>query len=485
MIVLLDIKIYLMCIRRWLLYISLLLILACSDGRLGHMTQEQMEFHGDLNEFKQRGTIRVVTDYNAINYFIYKGLEIGYQYELLQTMSKDLGFKLELIISNDIQRNYDSLFDGKVDLIATNISVNNVLSADFSYTEPHSYSRQVLVQRKGSEAVYFDSLTHQYNRLVRNQLDLAKKIVHVQKNSSFYQRLVALQSEIGDTISIVEEPDYTVEQLIALVASGEIDYTVCDENFAQVNQNFYPNIDIETAISFQQKIAWVVRSNSPEFNKAINDWLLRFRHSYSYSKIYQKYFVNRRTVYVGKMESTFIVDNKVSVFDDILKEESKLLNWDWRLLASLVYQESRFDPEAESWAGAGGLMQLMPETALRFGVTSITSPRDNIKGGVRYLVWLQSKINPKISIDAERVKFVLASYNAGLGHVLDAMRLAEKYGKNPKVWTDNVDYYMLNKSLPEFYNDTIVKCGYCRGEEPYKYVIEVLERYEEFKKRLN
>ena len=172
------------------------------------MTQDQIEFHGDLKEFKQRGTIRVVTDYNAINYFIYKGLEIGYQYELLQAMSKDLGLKLELVISNDIQRNYDSLFDGKVDLIATNISINNDLPADFSYTEPHSYSRQVLVQRKGSESVYFDSLTLQFNRLVRNQLDLAKKVVHVQKNSSYYQRLVALQNEIGDSISIIEEPDY-------------------------------------------------------------------------------------------------------------------------------------------------------------------------------------------------------------------------------------------------------------------------------------
>lgn len=466
-------------------FLLAILLIGCLDSgmHLSRLTSEPVE--SDLRDFKKRGTLRVVTDYNSTNYFIYKGMEIGYQYELLQELSKTLGLKLELTVSNDIKANYDLLYKGDVDLIATNLPITNTLSPEFSFTEPHCYSRQVLVQRKGPETVYMDTITKRYNRLIRNQLDLAKKTIHVQKNSAYYLRLVGLENEIGDSIQIEQEPDYSVEQLIGLVSSGDIDLTVCDENIGVVNQNYYPNIDIETAISFQQKIAWAARSSSPEFLKSVNQWILKFRQTYAYSKIYQKYFINKRTAQIVDTKAHLLYGGQVSVFDDIIKTECKNINWDWRLLASVIYQESRFDPEAESWAGAAGLMQLMPQTATRFGVISITSPRDNLKGGVKYLQWLQTKINPKIPNESERIKFVLASYNVGLGHVLDAMKLAEKYGKNPKIWTDNVDYYMLNKSQPEYFNDTIVKFGYCRGEETYNYVVEVLDRYENYKKVLN
>ena len=472
---------------RWCLILILTLWLtSCGgDGHLHISNSSDDYIHGDLSDFKQRGTLRVITDYNSTNYFVYKGMEIGYQYELLQELTKELGVKLELIVSNDIKKNYEALQSGKADLIATNLPITNNISPGISYTEPHCFSRQVLVQRKGTPAVYLDPLTNKYNRLVRNQLDLAKKTIHVQENSAYFLRLKGLENEIGDTIDVIQEPDYSVEQLIGLVASGEIDFTVCDENIGIVNQNYYPNIDIETAISFQQKIAWATRTSSPEFLKVINKWISKFRQTYQYSKIYQKYFINKRTAQIVDTKAHLLYKGQVSVFDDIIKDESKIINWDWRLLASVVYQESHFDPEAESWAGAAGLMQLMPQTAQQFGVTSITSPRDNLKGGVKYLQWIQVRINAKIPTASERIKFVLASYNVGLGHVFDAMKLAEKYGKNPKIWTDNVDYYMLNKSQPEYYNDTIVKFGYCRGEETYKYVVEVLDRFDNYRKVLN
>ncbi len=463
----------------YLLILISLLFMRCG---IGDRSKEKEFYYFDLTQIKAKDTIRVVTDYNSINYFIYKGMEIGYQYDLLQEISKSLGVTLVLTASNDINENYKLLLDGKVDLIATNLPELTPIANGLSFTEPHCFSRQVLVQRKGRTIEYLDTLSKRTNRVIRDLVQLGGRTIYVEDGSAYNAQLLKLKEEISDSIKIIQDPDYTAEQLIGLVASGEIDYTVCDENIAVVNSFYYSNLDLKTPISQKQKISWVCRSNSKELIGYINQWLLQFRNTFSYASIYQKYFVNKRTPHIVDTKPQLIRNGKLSVFDDLIKSESKNIRWDWRLLASVIYQESRFDPEARSWAGAAGLMQLMPETANDFGVTSITSPRDNIKGGVRYLQWLQTRINPKISNEQDRIKFTLASYNVGLGHVFDAMKLAEKYGKNPKVWTDNVDYYILNKSLPEFYTDTIVKHGYCRGEETFKYVEEVLARYDNIKR---
>ena len=295
------------------------------------------------------------------------------------------------------------------------------------------------------------------------------------------QRLRNLANEIGDSIHIVEIPDYEVEQLVELVAAGEIPYTVCDENLAIVNLNFYPNLDVETPVSFPQKQAWAVNKNAPELLNAINNWMVSFTQTPRYQRIYQKYFLNKRSIHLVDAGFHSIKGGQVSVYDELIKEESQRFDMDWRLIASIIYQESRFIPDAESWAGALGLMQLMPETAERFGVQSITSPRDNIRGGMQLLQWLDERLALRVEDSNERLKFVLAAYNVGIGHVLDAMKLAEKYGMNPTIWNDNVDFFLLHKSDPKYYNDPVVEFGYCRGEEPYQYVREILERYDHYK----
>ncbi len=429
----------------------------------------------DLDDIVKRGKIRVVTDYNSTNYFVYKGRPLGYQLELLQALSNTLGLKLEIVVSNDVEKNFDSLLKGEVDLIATNLTITRDRTHQVTFTEPHCVTHQVLVQQKTSDD---DNYT---KAIIRNQLDLAGKTVYVQENSAYVTRLKSLANEIGDSIHIVEIPDYEVEQLIALVAGGEIPYTVCDDNLARINLNFYDNIDVETAISFPQKIAWAVRPNSSDLKDVVDNWLINFKKTNQYKRIYRKYFINKRSTHLVNSSFHSIKGGRVSAYDAIIKEESEKHNFDWRLIAALIYQESRFLPEVESWAGAIGLMQLMPQTAESFGVEKITSPQDNIQGGLKFLIWLNRRFEDDIPDPDERLKFVLASYNVGPGHVEDAMRLAKKNNKNPHIWDDNVDYYLLNKSKPSFYNDPVVKYGYCRGEEPYHYVNDILERYTHYK----
>jgi membrane-bound lytic murein transglycosylase F len=461
--------------------IPILLLSGCVSEKKETTTDDSIKLSNrDLNTIKEEGVVRVVTNYNSTNYFVYKGTPMGYQLELLQEFSNYLGLKLDVMVNNDLSTNYLDLKLGETDIIASNLAATLEKNRGIKFTEPHSFSRQVLIQQR-YKPDNDNSGNREYNTLIRNQLDLAGETIYVQKESAYAKRLRNLAQEIGDSINIVEIADYEVEQLIGLVASGEIKYTVCDENLARVNLNYYPNLDVETAISFPQKLSWAVRSTSPDLLNVIDNWLISFKKTSRYSRIYQKYFLNKRSIHLVDEGFHSIKGGQVSDFDDIIKEESNKFNWDWRLIASLIYQESRFLPRAESWAGAQGLMQLMPATADRFGVTNTDIPRENIRGGVEFLRWLDERLKSRVEDPEERIKFILASYNVGLGHVLDAMNLAKKYGKDPLVWDDNVDYYVLHKSEPKYFNDPVVKYGYCRGEEPYHYVTEILERYEHYK----
>jgi membrane-bound lytic murein transglycosylase MltF len=180
-------------------------------------------------------------------------------------------------------------------------------------------------------------------------------------------------------------------------------------------------------------------------------------------------------------EHLFGIARKISRYDNMIRHFSVIINWDWRLLASLICQESHFNPTVESYAGAFGLMQIMPETGRNFGIDITSSPENNLKAGISYINWLHSIFDPRIPDKKERINFILAAYNAGPGHVLDAMKLTEKNGMNPQKWEGNVAKWLLKKSEPQYYNDTVVKNGYFRGIESVSFVSQIQERFEHYK----
>jgi membrane-bound lytic murein transglycosylase F len=317
--------------------------------------------------------------------------------------------------------------------------------------------------------------------LIRNPLDLAGKTVVVQKASAHTERLKNLSEEIGWPILIQEDPVYEVEQLVESVANGEIEYTVCDEHIASFFEKQYPDIDIRTPISFPQNIAWAVRRDSDSLRMAMDSWLSENNNSYASKHLIDKYFNSSRTAFMAKSESVNFNGKKISQYDDIIRNISKQYDLDWRLVASLIYQESQFHSDSRSWSGAFGLMQMMPATAALFGIDSTASEFQQLEAGIQYLKTLDRELPTEITSPEERIKFILASYNLGIAHVFDARRLAEKNGRDPNTWTGNVDYYVLNKSNPLYYRDSVVRYGYANGEEAYNFVLEVLSRFEHYK----
>lgn len=443
--------------------------------------KEELSEDTSLKVIREKGKISAVTDFNSTNYFIYRGKPMGFQYELLQGLAKELNVDLEIVVNNDLERNFQMLEAEKVDIIAVNLTVTHERSKRIDFTLPHNQTRQVLVQRKPENWRRMSTREVELS-VIRNQLELAGKEIHVQSNSSFAERLKNLSEEIGDSIKIIETSEYEVEQLIGMVAKGEIDYTVADENVALINQTYYPNLDVQTAISFPQNLAWGLRKEDDSLRLAINDWLRSFKNSADYNQLYNKYFYNIRAINLVESEHYTINSGQISEYDELIKTYNDIVGWDWRLIASLIYQESRFKPNVRSWAGAFGLMQLMPSTARRFGASRRSSPEKNIQAGIKFLKWLDTRfLNRGIDDDEERIKFILGAYNVGLGHILDARRLTEKYGKDPDLWDDNVEDYILKKSNPKYYNDEVVYYGYARGYETYNYVNQILERYEQYK----
>jgi membrane-bound lytic murein transglycosylase F len=465
--------------------ILFLLVISCDQPAIKEEKVLGPEVHLDLQEIKERGYLNALVDNNSISYFYYKGGAMGYEYELLQRLAKHLEVELRIKVVTSIDVAIERLNKGYGDVIAFPFTVTTERKKILQFTKTHFNTSQVLVQRKPEN--WADNPHLAEKKMIRNPADLIGKKVYVKYGSAFKDRLINLSQELGGEI-IIEEDSATAEteSLIRKVAEGEIDYTVTDQMIAMVNAAYYPNIDILTMVSLPQRIAWAVRKNSPDLLTAIDNWLVDVKKDGTFNVIYNRYFNSPRTSAIRrKSDYSSLGGNKISVYDDLIKKKAKELDWDWRLLASVIYQESTFSPTAESWAGAKGLMQLMPSTGKHYGANDLLDPVQNINAGVNFLKFLDRQWGITIKDKEERIKFMLASYNVGFSHVIDGRNLAKKYGGNPILWEGEVESFLLKKSDPKYYRDPVVKSGYCRCEEPVKYVKEVLNRFEEYKLYIN
>lgn len=430
-----------------------------------------------LNKITRTGKLVALTDFNTHGYFIYRGTPMGFQYELLQSLADYLDVKLEIVVETDLVKALKDIEKHKYDVLAMDLAITAERKKKLLFTDPIYQSKQVLVQRMPNNWRKMRTWDQIESELVRDAIQLQGKTIHLKKGSVFVNRLKHINSETGGEMIIIED-DLSIDELIKQVAEGEIEYTICDNHIGAINKKYHRNIDVETTLgSYSQNLAWALPLGSDSLVAEINNWLKEYKGSKEFYYVYNKYFKNARTTQMAKSEYNSYAGNKISPYDDLIKKFSDRIDWDWRLIASLIYQESKFNPKAESWAGAFGLMQMMPTTAEQYGVSDTSSPEQQIKAGIQYLQLINKQLTPLVKDSLERQKFVLASYNAGLAHVLDAQRLAKKYNKNPEIWDDNVDYYLLNKSDPKYYKDTVVYYGYCRGAEPYKYVNEIYDRY--------
>lgn len=449
------------------------IILLCSITLVSFNSCNRKKDNIQKNEveiIQDSGKLVVLTLYGATSYFMYRGEEMGFQYELSNQFANYLGVKLKIKIARNIKEMISMLNAGEGDLIAYDLPISNGLKDSIIYCGDEIITHQVLVQQNIKNNKYITDVTQ-----------LIGKDIFV-KPGKHFDRLQNLNEELGGGINIhlVKEDSISEEDLISQVSLGKIDYTVADRDMASLNKTYLSNLDIHLKISFDQRASWAVRKTNPHLAHVANRWFSSIVKSPEYSASAYRYFSKSKNVSHSTILS--LLDGKISLYDSLFKTYSKKIGWDWRLIASIAYIESNFDPQAISWAGALGLMQLMPSTASRFGVQKghEHDPESSISAATKYISAVE-KMFSDIHNPEEKRNFVIASYNSGVGHIKDAMALAEKYGKNKYVWKDNVETYVLLKSHKEYYNDPVCKQGYFRGVETVNFVENVRNRYEAYK----
>lgn len=452
----------------------------------------------DLADIKTRGQLVVLAPYNSTTYFLYRGEPMGYEFELLQAFAKEQGVALKVIVVTDRKSLYSMLNAGDGDVAAARLIPTEEDKQNVAFTRELYRTEPVLVQQelppdkaKLPENVEkalqpgpdeeLPEMELQVRRITR-PAQLAGETVTLPEKSAYRRTLVELSDQISGDINVVEMGGRIEDEVLAQkVAKGEVEFTVMQDNVAELKEAEFKNLKVRPIVGRSHSVSWAVRKNAPELADELNRWIENKQNGTLFDRVYKKYFVDRKS-HLERVASEYLTSStgKLCEFDGILKKYAAELNWDWRLLASQAFQESRFKPAARSWAGATGLLQLMPRTAREYGVHNALDPEDNVAGAVRFLKWLSERWSRRIPNESERLKFILASYNTGAGHVEDAQRLAEKYGGDPTSW-DDVSYWLLQKSTQQYSADPVVKFGFCRGLEPVNYVSLILERFDHYK----
>lgn len=455
---------------------GLFLINSCENGPFHRERTLPPPIRFDLDSIKHRGKLILLTENSASTYFLYRGQPRGFDYELVREFARHLGVKLEIHLLDDVDRMFEMLNNGSGDLIASNLTVTPARKKLVNFSEPIYSTRAVLVQRREvADTASYPFITD------TAQLHLIPVWVH--RYSSFYGRLKELEALAGRPFQIHDAPGMiSTDDLIRLTATGELSATITDENLALLQQQEFPELDMSLAISKAEDIAWATRSNCPKLLNELNEWLGQTKTKRRIAILNGKYFGSEvRSDYRGPFVLPQINDHVISPYDSLFRKYAPQIGWDWRLLAALVYQESRFNPDAVSWSGAFGLMQMMPETARKFGCDSGQTVEPNIRAGIRYIQYLDRMWKDKVSDPDERLKFVLASYNIGPGHILDARHIARELGKSETLWDDHVAEALLLKSQEKYYTLENVRHGYCRCREPYHFVRKILAVYEYYR----
>lgn len=457
-------------------------------------------YTADLDQIVERGVLRVLTRNNAISYFLYRGEQFGFEYELLKLLAEELDVRLQMVVVPSRDQLIPWLLEGRGDVIAAGLTDTEARTARVRFSRPYLFATQQLVRKADADGP-------------RSLGDLAGRTVHVRASSAFHPDLVRLK-EAGLDFEIVQvDEDVETEELIDQVARGDIELTVADSHVLDVEEAYGEGVvaafeipadapatraalaalevteteagTVDDAGSPEPdedrgpvEIAFATRPDDEALADRLDAFIEARYRQLRYNILRKRYFENPRRFRRGRYAATGKT-GQISPYDGLIRKYARKYQFDWRLMAAQAYVESRFDPNATSWVGAKGLFQVMPRTGRSLGFTDLEDPAVGTHAGIKYMSRMVQRFEGSIPLE-QRVHFALAAYNAGLGHVHDARRLARQLGLDPDVWFDNVERAMLKLSEPKYARQA--RHGYCRGRQPVAYVRHIQEKYEAYVK---
>jgi membrane-bound lytic murein transglycosylase F len=421
-------------------------------------------YREDLPLLQKRKVLRLITYRSPINYFFDNGRLKGFEYELIRRFAREHHMRLDVVLA-DTQADMQALLNqGRGDVIAASTPEQAYTAmGDVAVTAPYNYSAPVVVGRSGD------------GRLV-DVSDLNGRSIWLPAESPWYDLLQSLRRQ-GVNMQIHRaEPGLNTEAVLFRVARGMYDLTVIGSQEVKAEFSRQLDLEVQFPITAPQPLVWAVRKSSTRLQSALDDYIAReYRQSF-YNVVYAKY-VNSPEPHKASIDLLAGV-KQLSPFDKTVHDYAERYGFDWRLIVAQMYQESRFDPDAVSRAGAHGLMQLLPTTAEQVGAEQRNDPVTSIRGGIRYLDYLRSRFEEEDLPLEERTWFTLAAYNAGYNRVKRAREVAQRMHLNSNRWFDNVEKAMLAMSRPYRKDGELVR--YCRCGQTVVYVREIRTLYNNY-----
>ena len=413
-----------------------------------------------LFDILKSGEITVITRNNSHTYYSYRDQPMGFEYDMAKAFADYLGVKLNVRVAEKWDSMIPDLKQGNGAFIAANLTILPQREEHVVFSDPYMSVRQRIV-------------VHRKNSKLKKISNLSGETIHVRKGTSYQAQLEKLK-KTGLNFEIKLHDDIPTEELIRMVEEKEIKITVADSNIALLNRQYYPETVMGGPISESQTVAWAVHPKSRHLIEQINIFLKTVMENGAFEEIYTRYYKYAQEFdYVDMAVYHRRISTHLPLYDLIIKKAARKYGFDWLMIAAQIYQESHFNPMAISPSAAYGLMQLTINTARSMGITDILDPEQNVMTGTKYLRKLH-----KLYRDADmpdQLFISLASYNIGQGHVRDAMNLARQMNLDPLKWSS------LTKTLPllqyrKYYKNTLY--GYCRGNEPLRYVKQIMTYYD-------
>lgn len=451
----------------------LLVLCGCASERKGGETQQ--------DAYAIPNPLVVGTLSSPTSFFIYRGDTLGADHDRVMQLAAEKHLQVQFKTARSMQELLTMAQNRQVHLVACNVPIDDEHSQVLHCGETVTTS-QVLVQPRGG-------------RRIRSVAQLAGREVWVERGSKYEATLAELNSELHGRIKVhtVDPDSANAEELVTQVSEGKIGLTIIDNDIAKMDRRYSPNVNIDLEVGFPQRSSWAVNTADGWLADSIDAWSTSKRTLLFADDVNSRYFGQDQAgggqwkhsqgraswSQPGTGRRYVRHAGDVSAFDSLFRAYAGITPYDWRFLAAIAQAESGFDPTEVSWAGARGLMQIMPGTGRSLGYSpeQLMDPDINVRAAAMLLRQLDGQMARYASDPAERRRFVLAAYNAGAAHIVDAVNLAEKYGLNPHVWVGNVEQALQWKSTPRYYNDPVCRYGYMRSGETVNYVRRVESLY--------
>ncbi|MFI3266303.1 MAG: transglycosylase SLT domain-containing protein [Rikenellaceae bacterium] len=401
--------------------------------------------------------------------FDINGETYGYQYELFSSYASSLGLELKYLDARELSAKQKAklINQEQVDIVTSKLDESGFIDTLSNKSEVYKTEYVVVTRAELARKIRQQGESNIVSILHDNKVLLSSGF----KNTDNYD--ILLDSLKGGHIYLSSRNGFN---LIESIGDKSYDFLICEKSEAHLGCALVSGV--EQIYSFNEKVTIMaeVLSDNNHVAQGFHSWLADYRNSKDYAMLNYMYF-ERGIVKQFLPKAGSLAMGRISAYDEMVRDISEREGLDWRFVSAVIYNESRFQPMVESHCGAKGLMQIMPVVSRSFNVADedVFKPENNILLGVKLLNKIEASLKLPDNIDEhDKMRIVLACYNAGIGHVMDARNLAKKYGKNPDSW-EEMSHFLRRKH--EYASDEVVKCGSFRGGETMAFVEGVVSQY--------